>query len=96
MPTVKFASSFNHDYRELLVKEPNIKSTVDERIKWFSLNSNDTRLKDHSLLRTMLGRRAFRITNDIRIVYTWSSKTTVRFLYIGPHSKVYSKRPIKR
>jgi len=39
----------------------------------------------------MKGKWAFSVTDDIRIVYEWLGKTTVRFLAIGRHSKVYKK-----
>ena len=39
----------------------------------------------------MKGKFAFSITNDIRIIYEWLGKNTVRFLAIGGHKKVYTQ-----
>jgi len=40
----------------------------------------------------MKGKFAFSITDDIRIVYEWLGKSTVRFLAIGEHEKVYTSK----
>ena len=37
---------------------------------------------------------AFSITDDIRIVYEWLNKNTVRFLAIGGHNRVYKRKAI--
>ncbi|MBI2086543.1 hypothetical protein HYT74_04330 [Candidatus Daviesbacteria bacterium] len=57
-----------------------------------SKNPQDTRLKNHSLTGRMIGKWAFSITGDIRIVYEWLGKTAVRFLAIGGHKKVYRRK----
>ena len=77
--------------QELLLENPELELEVSERIKWFSKNPQDTRLDNHALTKPMEGKWAFSITDDLRIIYEWLSKTTVRFLAIGKHKKVYSK-----
>lgn len=96
MPTIKLAGSFDNDYQDLQKQDPNIKTIVDQKVIWFSRNPDDTRLENHPLKKPMTGKWAFSITDDIRIVYKWVSKTTVRFLSIGPHVKVYKKQYPKR
>lgn len=59
--------------------------------KLFSRKSDDTRLKTHSLRKRLKGKCAFSIDNDVRIVFEWIGKTTVRFLTIGRHKDVYMK-----
>ncbi len=39
----------------------------------------------------MKGKFAFSITGDMRIIYEWLGKNTVRFLAIGGHKKVYTQ-----
>lgn len=60
-------------------------------IKLFIINTEDTRLHSHALRKRMKGKFAFSITGDIRIVYEWLGKNTVRFLAIGGHNKVYNR-----
>jgi len=55
-------------------------------------NPEDTRLRNHSLHKTMENKWAFSIRGDIRIVYVWIGKRTVRFLAIGGHEGVYTRK----
>lgn len=66
-------------------------SRVDARVHWFRNNPNDTRLRNHKLHKDLKGKWAFSVTGEIRIVYEWIGKTTVRFLAIGTHQDVYIK-----
>lgn len=63
---------------------------IQKRVKLFEKNHDDTRLDNHSLGKKLTGKYAFSVTDDIRIVYEWIGKTTVRYLAIGPHKKVYT------
>lgn len=74
---------------DLLVEDPALESVIRERTKWFRKNPNDTRLDNHLLTKKMESKWAFSITDNIRIVYEWLSKTTVRCLAIGGHGRVY-------
>lgn len=75
---------------EIVLVDPSLEKEVEKRTEWFRKNPQDTRLDNHNLTKRMEGKWAFSITDDIRIVYEWTNKTTVRFLAIGPHSKVYN------
>lgn len=70
---------------------PTIKLTVDGRTRLFEKNHTDTRLQNHPLHKRLEGKWAFSVNEDIRIVYEWIGKTTVRFLAIGRHETVYKK-----
>ncbi len=76
---------------DLIAKNPLIKPQVNRQVKLFQLNPNDTRLDNHSLTKRMDGKWAFSITDDIRIVYEWIGKRTVRFLASGSHKEVYGR-----
>ena len=77
---------------ELLAEDEYLEEIINERIKWFQSNPHDTRLDKHPLHRKLEGKWAFSITDDIRIIYEWLGKTTVRFLGIGGHGKVYKRK----
>lgn len=77
---------------KLYLEHSDLEPVVAEKVKWFKNNPNDTRLDNHPLKRSMAGQWAFSITDDIRIVYEWLGKTTVRFLAIGGHRKVYRRK----
>lgn len=77
---------------DLRIANPQLEEEIDRRIRWFRENPHDTRLDNHSLTGRMEGKEAFSITDNIRIVYEWLSKHTVRFLAIGGHGKVYRRK----
>lgn len=92
MISVKFQGIYYETLSELLEEQSDLSSEIDRRIKWFQKNPNDTRLDNHQLTERMYGKWAFSITGDIRIIYEWIGKNTVRLLAIGKHSQVYSQR----
>lgn len=89
---VKILESGNYlKMREgLLTEAPETEEEIRKSVKWFANNPDDTRLDNHSLARKMKGKWAFSVADDIRIVYRWIGKSTVRFLAIGPHQEVYT------
>lgn len=91
MPKITKPPDFQQMYLDICGKLPSLKAEIDQRMIWFQRNPTDTRLDNHALTKKMEGQWAFSITDDIRIVYEWTNKTTARFLAIGPHKKVYSK-----
>ena len=96
MVKIKEAGSYDRALEDLLFENPDLDKEIEKRIIWFKKNPKDTRLDNHPLTKGMMGKWAFSITDDIRIVYKWFSKTTLRFLAIGPHAKVYPKARAKK
>lgn len=92
MLRVEKTGKFKQLLDELHLTNPELKTEIDQRIRWFQKNPQDTRLRNHYLTGRMAEMHAFSITGDIRIVYEWIGKTTVRFLAIGGHKRVYGKR----
>ena len=94
MIKIRRRGDFTRMLDELLVEDESFEQLIDMRIKWFQKNPNDTRLGNHTLTKKMTGKWAFSITDDVRIVYEWLSKTTVRFLAIGGHEQVYKTKDL--
>lgn len=92
MIRVEKTGKFNQLLDEICFENPQLKLEVNQRIQWLKNNPDDTRLDNHALTKRMEGKWAFSITDDIRIVYEWLSKTTVRFLAIGGHGKAYKRK----
>lgn len=92
MLKIIIAGQYEKMEQELFLETPDLEFETSERIKWFRKNPQDIRLNNHALTKKMAGKWAFSITGDIRIVYEWLTKTTVRFLAIGKHRKVYQKK----
>ncbi len=96
MIKIRLGPTYEQPYKDLVQDDQEFKDHVVELVGLFRKNPNDTRLDNHALTKKMQGKWAFSITDDIRIVYEWLGKTTVRFWDIGPHIKVYPKRVIKK
>ncbi len=77
---------------ELCEENGELEQIINHQIQWFCKNPNDSRLDNHALTKKLEGEWAFSITDDIRIVYEWLGKTTVRFLAIGGHKRVYRRK----
>lgn len=92
MLKIEQTGKFNQLLDELRFGNPKLELKIAKRIDWFQGNPQDTRLDNHKLSQRMAGKWAFSITDDIRIVYEWLSKNTVRFLAIGGHGKVYQRK----
>lgn len=91
MIKIEQTGKFNRLLDNVRFGNPELELEVNKKICWFQNNPDDTRLDNHALSKRMEGKWAFSITDDIRIVYEWLSKTTVRFLAIGGHKKVYKR-----
>ena len=89
MIKIRRRGDFSEMLDALLAEDESLEQIVDESIKWFQSNPTDTRLDNHPLTKRLEGKWAFSITDDLRIVYEWLGKTTVRFLAIGGHKRVY-------
>lgn len=91
---LKIINTGNFDlmYRHLINEDSIMAGQAFQLIELFKKNPDDTRLDNHPLIKRMEGKWAFSITDDVRIVYKWLSKTTVKFLAIGGHGKVYRRK----
>jgi len=91
MIKIKRTGKFDRMLKELAEQDRALLNPVEEKILLFAKKPTDTRLENHPLKRKLKGKWAFNITDDVRIVYEWQGRNTVRFLAIGGHGKVYKK-----
>lgn len=92
MPKIRITGNYDQAYKALTSDDLELRDLVDERVSIFRKNPQDTRLRDHALRKSMKGKYAFSITDNIRIVYERVGVNTVRFLSIGTHPQVYSRK----
>jgi len=92
MVKIIFGNQHSNMLHKILHKQPGLKTMIDASVNRFKKNPNDSRLENHKLKKRLSGKLAFSVNGDIRIVYEWIGKNTARFLAIGGHAKVYSKR----
>ena len=92
MVKIEQSGKFSQLLDEICFENPELEIEINERTRWFQKNPNDSRLDNHPLTKRMIDKWSFSITDDTRIVYEWLGKSTVRFLAIGTHKKVYKRR----
>lgn len=91
MVKIRLSGKFDVSYKELLRSTPDLEDLIWDRVSLFRKNPLDTRLRNHELKGKLRGKWAFRITDDVRIVYEWKERKVARFLAIGKHEGVYRK-----
>lgn len=87
---VEFTHDFIKIYKKRYSHKINVQQKFDERLRLFVVNESDPVLKDHALGKKMLGKRAFSVTGDIRVVY-YIYNNTAYFVDIGTHNQVYGR-----
>ena len=92
MIKVQQSGDFHAQYLEITRDNQELQDLIADVIHWFEKNPADTRIRNHPLHRSMKGKWAFSVTGDIRIIYEWLGTNTVRFLAIGDHPQIYSKK----
>lgn len=91
MLLVEYAGQYRRNAQKLLKEKVISQPLIEQSIRLFRKNPEDTRLANHALKRRLSGRWAFSITDDIRVIYEWRGKKLVRFLAIGTHETVYKR-----
>lgn len=85
---VYFTKSFKKSYAKRIRSKKNLEKRFEQRYDLFVEDQMNPILKDHALGVKMLGKRAFSITGDIRVVY-YVYGDTAYFVDIGTHNQVY-------
>lgn len=88
---VRLSGEYQSCYVRLTQRDGEMVSLVETAINRFRNNPKDTRLEVHALGKRMKGKHAFSVTDDVRIVFEYLGKKTVRFLAIGTHEEVYGR-----
>ncbi len=84
---LSFHKRFDKRYEKLTTK---LQTKVDEAIEHFVIDPFDPSLKNHALTGKMLGKRAFSVTGDYRVVFEeFDHYTLVLLLDVGTHNQVY-------
>lgn len=90
---IELSGEYNKTLYELLSNDSKLLEYVEETVRIFKKNPQDTRLKTHPLRKRLKGKWAMGIigdeTGDLRIIFEKLGKSKVRFLIIGPHIMVY-------
>jgi addiction module RelE/StbE family toxin len=83
-----YTKQFKKNYKKRFSHQIKIKQQISHRIELFIENRNSPQIRDHALVGTKNGERAFSITGDIRVIY-YELEDKFVFIDIGTHSQVY-------
>jgi len=84
---LRFHRDFVKKFKKL---SPKLKSKTISSIEKFSKNPFDSSLKNHALKGRLLGKRAFSVSGDCRIIFEEiNNYVLVIMLDIGNHNQVY-------
>ena len=84
---IKTDRRFDKNFQKLPKK---IQESCVERVKLFMGDRSNPLLRDHALRGSMVGKRAFSITGDYRVVYKVEGEYAI-FMRVGKHARVYRK-----
>jgi addiction module RelE/StbE family toxin len=85
---IRYHKKFEKRFKKL---PPSLKKKTISAIRKFVKDPFDKTLANHPLTGKLLGKRAFSVTGDIRIVFEeYNSYVLVIMLDVGSHSQVYS------
>ena len=85
---IEYSRLFKKHFKVRILHNPKLSSKYFERLDLFLNNPSDPILDDHRLTGTMIGKRAFSITGDYRVVYRIDGEDII--LYdVGTHNQVY-------
>jgi mRNA-degrading endonuclease YafQ of YafQ-DinJ toxin-antitoxin module len=83
---IQYSSRFAKHFRSRISPYPKISNQTRKSIKQFLCNPG--LVKDHALIGRKVGKRAFSVSGDVRIVYVDLGDRYL-FLDIGTHNQVY-------
>ncbi|HUD10049.1 MAG TPA: type II toxin-antitoxin system mRNA interferase toxin, RelE/StbE family [Candidatus Saccharimonadales bacterium] len=88
MKRIELHRSFIKNFAKRIAKDEKLGMQYEKRVDMFIGGHRDAPLYDHSLTGDMLGRRAFWITGDIRVIYI-ELEDKILFIDVGSHNQVY-------
>lgn len=89
MPQILFTKKFTKQYQTLLKNQPKKAKKLEKLTEIFIQNPRHPLLKTHALGGKLAGKSAFWVSYNLRVVFQWLNKNSVRFLAIGTHNQVY-------
>ncbi len=89
MKPIRRNKQFEKHFKKRITPHEKLITQFEQRFEQFIIGVRGRPLNDHPLTGNMVGKRAFSITGDIRVVYTETAEAII-FLDIGTHAQVYA------
>ncbi len=81
-------NNFLKNYKKRILPNKNLDKEFEKRLSLFLQNPRISILRDHKLVGSKRGFRAFSVTGDIRVIYQ-IEKNCLMLYDIGTHNQVY-------
>lgn len=81
---------FEKNFRKRISRNKKLRASFEARLQLFIEGERGVPLNDHGLVGSMVGKRAFSITGDVRVIYIEESDC-YRFVDVGTHAQVYGE-----
>ncbi len=88
MKRIKYSKTFVKSFQKRIAAHPNLAKKFAQRLQLFSVNPTHPILRNHALIGAKIGKRAFSITGDVRVVYGEDEEFLI-FYDVGTHNQVY-------
>lgn len=88
MKRIRFTKTFEKSFKKRISSNHNLSKNFAKRLRIFQENPKHPLLRDHALIGTKIGKRAFSISGDFRVVYGEDAEF-ITFYDIGTHNQVY-------
>ena len=88
MKSIQRNKIFQKHFNQRIAKDKKLVMQFAERLKLFSSGVRDYPIDDHSLSGKLLGKRAWSVASDLRVIYKETDEAII-FVDIGSHSQVY-------
>lgn len=83
-----FHKRFVKNFKKRIKNNPQLVNRFKQRYQIFLNDKNSPILRNHQLSGDLIGKSAFSITSDIRVIYEEKNGMII-FLDIGTHNQVY-------
>lgn len=84
--TLKYTATFKKQYKKL---PPKFQKQFDERLRLFTTDPTDSRLRVHPLRGNYSGYWSMDVNGDLRALYRKDGDEIIIFGVIGTHSQLY-------
>jgi len=89
MYEISFTPAFIKALKKKIKYNPNLEHRLAEKLNIFKFDPFSPQLKTHKLTGVLAGMYSFSLEYDIRVIFTFYSKSKIILLDIGKHDEVY-------
>jgi addiction module RelE/StbE family toxin len=88
MKPIKHHRVFEKHFKKRIITKKKLLAQFEERLALFASGERGWPLDDHPLSGKLIGRRAFSVNGDVRVIYE-ETELFIILLDIGTHNQVY-------